>query len=371
MLESIYVDNYKCFSNTTVDFQSLNLLLGDNGSGKTALFDVLTIIRSLVVDEAKVAPLLPPSSLTRWQRRTTQTFELKIRGNGGTYRYALDVDHQPSENKRRVRHERLEFDGAPLFDFELGEVQLYRDDASKGPSYPFDWSRSGLATIMPRSDNERLTWFKERVANIHVLHVDPRRIASQSDGEAAVPSDGFSNFVSWYRHHSQERPERQFRLFEDLRDAIEGFETLKVASDGGDTRTMKVSVAHQPDDKESVVLDYTLDELSHGQRALIVLYAILRFIVREDVTLCIDEPENFLALPEIQPWLLELADVCGSESSQAVLISHHPEFLNLLAPEKGILFERPSVGPVRTRALDVESVGNISVSELVARGWHQ
>ena len=35
-------------------------------------------------------------------------------------------------------------------------------------------------------------------------------------------------------------------------------------------------------------------------------------------TLCLDEPENFLALPEIQPWLVALHDRCSGGEVQAL-----------------------------------------------------
>lgn len=141
-------------------------------------------------------------------------------------------------------------------------------------------------------------------------------------------------------------------------------------SDGGETRTMTLSLQHGPEEQEGQAeATYTFGELSDGQRAIVALYAIMRFTVREDVTLCIDEPENYLALAEIQPWLLELEMACQDEGAQALLISHHPELIDLLALEKGLWFSRSNLGPVRTRPVDVEEIGDVTVSDFVARGW--
>ena len=370
MIESVYIDNYKCFGNTEIDdLQSFNLLLGDNGSGKTALFEVFSLLKALVVDEEKLGSVLPPNTLTRWENRSTQTFELSVRGNGGRYQYHLEVEQDRDRDLRRINLERLTFDGQPLFEFEEGEVQLYRDDFSEGPAYPFDWGRSALATIMPRHDNKRLTWFKERLSNIHVLRIEPFLMEADSKEEETVPSPGLENFTSWYRHVSQEYPQRQLQFFEDLEQSIPGFERLTMPSDGGETRTMKLSIHHGTEGQEHTAATYTFDELSDGQRAIVALYAIMRFTLREDVTLCIDEPENYLALAEIQPWLLELEMACQDEDAQALLISHHPELIDLLALEKGLRFGRTNVGPVRTHPVDVEEIGDITVSDFVARGW--
>lgn len=373
MIQRVYVDNYKCFVNTEVHLQPLSLLVGDNGSGKSALFEALSIVKGLVIGEEKVDNRLPASTLTRWQQRSVQTFEIYLEGNGGLYRYQLEVDHPRSErskNKRRIQKEKLTFEGNPLFEFNLGEVQLYRDDFSEGPKYPFDWGRSALATIMPREENQRLTWFKDRLSRVYLLRIDPVSMSKESRTESTAPTSNLSNFVSWYRHLSQEDPQSLSSLFDDLEQVIDGFDVLKLSSNGGETRTMKVSITHQGGDGNGGTVDYEFDELSDGQRALVALYSLLRFSLHEDATLCIDEPENYLALAEIQPWLLELESVCGEHGSQAILISHHPELIGLFALENGTLFKRQNAGPTRTTSIDVEEIGRITVSDLMARGWH-
>jgi len=371
MIESVYIDNYKCFSNTEIDdLQSFNLLIGENGTGKTAVFEVLSLLKDLVIDEEKLDTLLPSTTLTRWETRSNQTFELSIRGNGGLYEYRLEIEHDQDRDLRRINLEQLTYDGNPLFEFEDGDVQLYRDDFSEGPAYPFDWGRSALATIMPGPDNERLSWFKERLADVHTLRIEPFLMGGKSKKEATAPSAGLQNFSSWYRHVSQEYPQRQLQFFEDLEQSIAGFQQLRMASDGGDTRTMELRLQHGSKDQDvRSEAKYTFGELSDGQRAIVALYAILRFTIREDVTLCIDEPENYLALAEIQPWLLELEMACQDEDAQTRLISHHPELIDLLALEKGLWFSRSNVGPVRTHPMDVEEVGDVTVSDFVARGW--
>ena len=113
------------------------------------------------------------------------------------------------------------------------------------------------------------------------------------------------------------------------------------------------------------------DELSDGHRALVVLDALLD--PRQDaagVTLFLDEPHNFLALTEIQPWLLELVDLCDESSSQAVVCSHHPELIDYLGPDGGVLFVRESSTAVSARPLEALATNDgLKLSEQLARGW--
>lgn len=106
-------------------------------------------------------------------------------------------------------------------------------------------------------------------------------------------------------------------------------------------------------------------------RVLIALYTLIYCTQSEDYTLCIDEPENFLALPEIQPWLMQLYDFCSEGKTQALLISHHPELIDMLASSVGYWFDRQQNSPVRVKRIsnDNDNDTGLPISELVARGW--
>lgn len=370
MITSVYIDNYKCYSNASIELGGFNLMMGENGSGKTALFEVLDRIKRLVTQEEKVDVAFPQSTMTRWDQRSTQTFELRADVGKTSYTYKLVVEHNRDEENSRVQSEILLADEHTIFSFEMGDVQLYRDDYSEGPSYPFDWGRSALAMVMPRGDNQLLTQFKERLKKVYVIRMYPPSMAAESKSEAQVPSTGFENFTSWYRHASQEQPQSVQQLFEDLSGSLEGFVSLKMAASGGQSRTMDVTFSHDGENgAESVVATYSFDELSDGQRAVIVLYALTRFVVDENATLCIDEPGNYLGIDEVKPWLMELEEVCSDKDSQVCLVSHHPKLIDALALSRGLLFSRAHAGPVRTREVQPQPVEAISVSELMPRGW--
>ncbi len=82
-------------------------------------------------------------------------------------------------------------------------------------------------------------------------------------------------------------------------------------------------------------VSYSLSELSEGQRCLISLYTILHFRIERGDTVFIDEPDNFIALREIQPWLLSAEEAVEEHNGQLILVSHHPETLNQWAVSMG------------------------------------
>jgi ATPase subunit of ABC transporter with duplicated ATPase domains len=110
-------------------------------------------------------------------------------------------------------------------------------------------------------------------------------------------------------------------------------------------------------------------DLSEGQRALIALYMLVYCGVNADRTLLIDEPDNFIALAEIQPWLLKLLDRVDDSGGQVILVSHHPELLDQLASQGGILFDRPGGRETLVRLFEPPEDSGLKASEIVARGW--
>ena len=116
-------------------------------------------------------------------------------------------------------------------------------------------------------------------------------------------------------------------------------------------------------------MDFMFNELSTGQRALVVLYTLLNCLEEDDTALLIDEPDNFVAVEEIQPWLLALRDRIDRGGLQALLISHHPELLNYLARESGIRLFRQCNSPTRVAPFGGVSGSTLTPAEQVARGW--
>jgi ABC-type glutathione transport system ATPase component len=81
----------------------------------------------------------------------------------------------------------------------------------------------------------------------------------------------------------------------------------------------------------------------------------------------IDEPDNFVSLREIQPWIENLNDICDEKEKQAIIISHHPEIVNNMARGTELWFSRQEgahvvVGPF-------PKVAELSPAEVMARGW--
>ncbi len=357
MLKRIFIDNYKCCVNLDVKFDSINLLMGENGVGKSTIFEILYKLQALVCRNDDVSTLFDSSYLTRWQTSSIQKFEIEFEGNEGTYLYELDIEFNISLKRVRIRHERLWYNQNKLIDFQEGTAKLYRDNYSEGPEYPFDWTQSAVGALPARHDNTKLTWFKERLKRLIIVQINPVLIGSESSREADFLDYHCNNFVAWYRTISEDQG-KVFEITNLLKNVIDGFDNFVFKPFGEHHKQLNVQCFKQ---------EYRFHELSDGQRTLIILYMLVCYTRDKGYTLCIDEPENYVSLPEIQPWMLLVRDCCTEENLQAILTSHHPEYINYLAESTGIYFERQNDSPVRISAIPDNQ--NLEIADLAARGW--
>jgi hypothetical protein len=372
MLTRLHVDNFRCFVNFECGLGAQQLLLGPNGAGKSTFFDVLTLLRDFCVRGDASEERFAGRTRTRWQDVREQTFELGVSGNNGAYQMRLVMDSWGNPERPRVLVEEVKFSGNPIFRFEKGEVHLFNDRSDDKVQYPFDWHRSALATITERRDNTKLSWFKRWLDGLLLVSPDPRRMSGVAAQESRRPDQYLSNFADWYRHLRQETED--FDYISDLRNVIEGFVTMRLEDAGERRRELKVRMG--PSENGSSPgrdTEYLLGELSEGQRVLVGLYAVLHFAMKPGSTLCFDEPDNFIALKEVQPWLTKVLERTEDEEApaQVLIASHHPELLNRMAFKGGLFFDRPGGRHSRVQSFSDPSDTGLSASELVVRGWER
>lgn len=357
MITRVYIENYKAIASLAVDLASRSLLIGSNGSGKTSVFEVVDLIRNLMLG-ATLA--VPTESLTRWQTLDVQTFQVDVRVSDHDYRYTLEVSHRREAGDCQIKSEILLVDGGQkLFSSENGKAQLFRDNGNTGPEVLSDWSRSSLPVIAGRSDNKLLTRFVEWVTKDLILcRINPILMRSHSNADSTYLAADLSNFASWWRFVRDENVDAATDLKELVHEAMPGFRGLELRKI---TDKAKRLMARFGD------LSYGFDELSDGQRVLIALYALLVYARNRSASLFLDEPDNFVSLREIQPFFNGLE---ASDSLQCTIISHHPTMINLMAAESGIVFRRGGTNsPVRIEAFQVPSGSTLTASEIMARGY--
>jgi hypothetical protein len=363
MLERIFVDNFRCFTNFEWKPGKLALMLGENGSGKTSVIDALWAVRGMVVDEDDVRQWFPSTSRTRWDLRREQRIELDVRLGLDTYRYELLIQHHRDDPAQtRVKSEALRLGPLRLMAFNDGQLQLHHDDGSDGPVISGNSKRSGLGFIAEHKNNQKLTAFKRWLReDLWCFKPDPRAMRSRTDVPAEKLERNLENFAAWYLSFVLQDLIAAIHVKDDLEKIIPGFDMLSV-----EKSRPHLQARFAPEGGAPYSVDF--DDLSDGQRELIALYVLRHSVVQTGRTIIFDEADNYMALNEIQPWLLEVVDAAlAPDGPQVWFVSHHPELLDQLAPSYGTRFLRHSSGPVRVEPFK-EHPG-LTASEAVSRGW--
>ena len=364
MITRIYIDNFRCFVNFEYKPSRKQLILGANGAGKSSLLDALLFLRRIVklghsFEQRKIL-----GEKTLWLAQSNQTFELEALVDGAVHVYRLVIDSYEDPPQARVLSESLHFEGKPIFYFEDGKVYLFDEQFQQKVAYPFDWHRSALATLTDSKENRKLTQFKAWFDSLLCFRINPFEMTARAEDEDTYPYYNLGNFAAWYRHVWQSLPIENEKLWNSLRGVLDGFEILKLERAGKGIRSLAAQFK-----RDNGAIDLELDRLSHGQKCLIGLYAILHFVLGKGGTIIVDEPDNFIALREIQPWLNAVSDAVDESKGQVLLISHHPELMNQWAPDYGVRFVREGAGLVRVKEFRGGDYGPLLPSEIVARGW--
>ncbi len=373
MLKRMYVNNYRCLVNFEIEFDAMTLLLGRNGSGKTSILDILYGIRRMIIFGERAGEVFSLDDMTAWVDYKRQTFELSVKDNDDLYDYRLVLEYNEKERRMQIDSESLSHNNNPLFEFMDGVVIVHYDSQPR-LNYPFDPTRSALIIVADINGSDRIAWFRRWFGGLFVLGIQPKSMVATSESESPWLSIEGTNFVSWYRYISQEYQDMIPELFKNLRDSIPGFDSFRLET-VGDSKRLKVGFKSEENPQKTRFFDF--DRISDGERALIVLYTLIIGLKYMDITLVLDEPVNFVALAEIQPWLFELSDTCGYRDpqdhsrgiAQTIIASHHPELMDYFVVERSKFIYREPLGATRVMPPPTNFEGGLRLSQVIARGW--
>jgi len=370
MITRLYANNFRCLVAFEASFDSFSVLCGPNGSGKSSVFDVIKIIRDLGTSSAVLGGEGPNDirelEFTNWLDGKTdriQEFEIGINADGRHFEYKIHIEQSHGDVKPRIVKESASADGRELFQRNLDGVSFARADGTQA-GFPLDWRQAALGAIQPSGTLREIETLQNSLAAIQIIRPNPRQMEVESKSESRQPNLNLANILSWYRSLSQEQ-EWTDALRNSLQDVWPDFRSFMLENVGINTKALKFRF---DSDLGKDVDPYFFHQLSDGEKMLVGLYMV-RAAVETSASkiILIDEPDNYVGLPELLPWVLALREMLDDEH-QAVLISHHPEILGNAGEEDGkFLWRDNHTSPTRIAALKVPE--GLTPAEAIARGW--
>lgn len=331
MIRKLEIHNYKLFRNFALELDGgVNLLCGPNGSGKTSVIEIVyALTRFLAIPDhsdtiaCSVENAFPFRTFCRWCTEENGWGEMSVKleiesDEQPLYIYDLTVRYNFLEKISRVQHESLRLGEALLLRFQEGRIEMFTDDEKK-LAFRSDWKRSGL--VVGSSNNSRIRRFGKQVASLYAFHLVPALMKQDVEKPMETLDLYGENFAAWRFLRATQQLMRQARVVEQSKYFIPGLVDIRYIKKG-DWHALAVKVEFNGREN-----DIEFNELSDGQKTLLALYSILANIPNGS-TVLIDEPENFLALSELQPWLEAMNDAWEERDIQFIIISHNPRTLN-------------------------------------------
>jgi predicted ATPase len=356
MLKRLRCSNFKTLEDFVLELTpAVSVLVGENGSGKSNLGDALLLL-SKFARGAAIHDLVTASSRSRWASRWALEFKLDFDENNEELRYELLVAIDPSTGQVRVSAEEAYRDGLAVFEASGGDVTVPTRMHDKPLYHPFPPWQSYLGIAESVKSSERVQFTDETlralsrlprlIQNFQVLRLEPARMSGRADASnARLEADG-SNFGAWFRHFRLSATQERFDAFlEAASGPLPGLVDLEAVPVGEDVTEVIASF-----DIRGERCRFSFRELSDGQRQLLCLYLVTASIEAGQVLL-LDEPDNFLSLREIQPWLSELESVAQQRGAQVLIASHGAEAMDFLASRQAWFFSRPDGSGTKVRSL--------------------
>ncbi|HEX4959701.1 MAG TPA: AAA family ATPase [Thermoanaerobaculia bacterium] len=336
----------------------LNVLIGQNGSGKSNLLRTLDLLHSSaeeelpeeIVREGGIAPLL-------WDEQTKVIdWILEAAIGAESYVYEIELQRLGNTSSYRVSREALETAQAPLIKRSRGEFFfLDRQGALINAENVTPEDQTALPKIsFPHVTDPRTLNFHQFLRNwtvYHDLRVDreaPLRQAAVSRSEKRLRPDG-QNLIQVL--HTLYTGDREFEnSLDSAMSAAFGadYEKLVFRPDASDQR---IQLGLRWRSLKSV---QTAASLSDGTLRFLLLIAILANPEPGDL-IAIDEPETGLH-PGMAPLVAELA-VDAAERAQVVFTTHSPQFLDAFdEPPTTTVAERVD-GETRLTVLEGKELG--------------
>lgn len=331
MLEKIYLDGFRHFRNCVLELNPILLLCGHNGSGKTSVVYIMAKLRDFISGRNKAAglaasvdSLCASEDIPRWEKKdyggylSTLGFEYRL-AEAGLFKYEVHIAHSFHDGANRVEEESLRLDGRTLFHSQAGNLEV-RTDGGENKVFPVDWAFSGLN--MAARFNRRAWEFQAAVGSrINAVSLNPHETMGFHESRSDTLAFSGSNFSAWYDYLRDQYPKESVAVFDDYQYFMPGFKQLSFHSLGEGRRLMADFLSP----RKNYALSF--DELSHGQKTLCVLYALIH-CGPEGSVIMIDEFENYLAPSELQPFYNAAQQALEERGLQLILVSHHEKTLN-------------------------------------------
>lgn len=312
----------------------------------------LEILRKIGRGTVQAAELIKPEACSRGRTDAPTRFEIEADTGNGVVQYSIAFGFR--DGAVRVFHEELSVDGV---------VTLSRGDGAKETDPKIDLQLIALP-IITKEGSYPMYVFRRRLERMLILRPVPSLISGDSTGTVYTPNPQVTDFGAWFSGRVSSDPSAYTRMAEHLERVMPDFRSLQNPEVGRHARSLEVEFA-----TDQGALTVPFADLSDGEKCLMICAVVLSGN-RDSVTRwCFwDEPDNYLALDEVQHFVMALRAAFHKKGGQFIATSHNPEVIRAFENSNTLVLHRKNhFEPTVVRKLEDLHV-NGDLVDAISRG---
>lgn len=366
IFERIHVQGFRRLHDVDLPLKPLNVLIGANGSGKTTILDVFTLLsasasgdlKATVSDYGGIDSNLSALNSVAGDKARFARFEVdKSVPNYAPLKYAISL--KPSRTSYEIPDELLtqhsdpsKSDPMKFIESIHGRVRYFDPGENRllSPEWEHDSHESALSQVSRMyQEPENFRKGLASSTHYHVLDVGMRAPVRlpQPMREAHLPGKDGEDLVSCLYWMREADPDRFETIEDTLRGGFPGFDRLNFPPVAAGTMAMTWK-------EQNFKHPFFMHQLSEGTLRFLWLVTLLYSPGLTEVTL-LDEPEVSL-----HPELLSVLADCMREAStrtQLIVATHADRLVRFLRPDEVVAIDVEDDGvstATRADALDLD-----------------
>lgn len=320
-LKSIYINNYKCLQNFELNLSEVTdlLLLAKNGMGKSSILSALRILRKIALGETEISRLLEPSNFAFGNTSAPIRFKVVVTSPEDVYEYEMAVG--VGKNGRLVV-----------------ETEILRKSDHVVFSHEAEAMFSDDRLMLPLRKEAKA--FCAMLADWILVMPIPSMMKTGRSTSSKLDFDG-GNFIVWLKRILSERPDAQGTFDRELRIALP--DCLSYAWNDATIEPTDNLYLTFGDGTDALPHAIAFGELSDGEKISVLGATLIALAQDGGRFLCFwDEPDNYLAISEVQGFVTRLRKYLRISGCQLVISSHNVETIRTFGIDSTKILHRAS-----------------------------
>ena len=365
MIERLYVNNFRCLENFTLDLRDKRsaLLIGKNGAGKSTVLLALRVLQRIARGSHRVRDIISQSDFTQNDKKRPMRFEIDIFLSETRYTYSVALEWPENFVEARIADEGLKCDGQPVFSRRTQSQSEVILGTSK-VGFALDWHVFALPVVNERPPHDKLKRVREFLSQLILLAPAPADMSGFSEEPAAELDPKGINYAACLRTMLQQTPSAYAAFDAFVKQVMPDFSSIQNIDRGKDGASQMV-VHFQPP-AHTKPLDLHFDVLSNGEKCFfLAAYIVAMQAAGKPVVCAWDEPDNHLSLSEVGQFILALRRM-AERGGQLIITTHHPEAIHKFADDTTfVLTRRSHLEPTVVKSLSAYSYKGDLIQALI------